>query len=201
MEPNILFKLKNNISPSAISELSKRYNENEIIFKKGIETAIYTVLIGLFLKIKENKSYETLLNSIEGPEIYSILNQNIGTQIENNPTFLTQGLKPLHMLFTHKKGRISEMISNEIGIQSETAIAVFNLSILLIISHLNDHQKKLKELQIELEEHKINLLNEIPVGIRVLLGYPTFENTALTIVTTTKKNKSFRSSFCNFFKN
>ena len=68
----------------------------------------------------------------------------------------------LKEIFTNKKGRISEMISNEVGIKSETAREILNFSALLVVSYLKNNIQLLDSLKLLLEDQKRDILNSIP---------------------------------------
>jgi len=80
------------------------------------------------------------------------------------------------MLFLNKKGRLSEMISNELVVKSETASAVFNLSIMVVLTYLKNKNQKANDLQVILGEQKIIISKAIPEGIQIMLGFSIGED-------------------------
>jgi len=175
MTPILLNQLRNLISSSLISKLSKRFDETETLLKKTVETSICTVLIGLSNIIENRHIYDKVIESITGSEFYTSLSLENGKLTSINSSFEREGSLPLNLIFSNKKGRISEMISNEIGIKSETAHAVLNLAVMVTFSHFLSEKQKAKNIQPALNDQKKLILSTIPEGIRVILGYSNFE--------------------------
>lgn len=172
MTPIFLNQLRSQISPPLISIFCKKYEENDILLKKSIDTSICTVLIGLNT-IKDNIIlYNNVIDSISFTEFYNSLEYDNGKLSSINYSFEHEGLVALNLIFSNKKGRISEMISNEIGIKSSTAGAVLNFAVMLILSNFKNREDDIQE---NLISEKKGLLSIIPEGIRIILGYPNFE--------------------------
>nr|WP_315199669.1 hypothetical protein [uncultured Flavobacterium sp.] len=152
----------------------KKYEENENLLKKSIDTSICTVLIGLDNIIENPSLYDNLIECITFTEFYKTIEYDNGKLSSINYSFEREGLIPLNLIFSSKKGRISEMISNEVGIKSATAGAVLNFAVMLILSHFKNEKQKIS-IQDNLNSDKKAILNTVPEGIRIILGYPNFE--------------------------
>ena len=176
MESNLLTQFRNYISPGLISSFSKKYEESDILLKKSFDAALSTILIGLYNRIDEVNLLQNVLKSIENSEFYNDIKFEKEVPLLINNSFLIEGHQPLSILFLNKKARLSEMISNEVGIKSETAFAVFNLSVMFILSYFRNKNIKSVDLQKNLEDQKNEILKKIPQGIRVILGYSQFES-------------------------
>jgi len=150
----------------------KKYKENEILLRKSIDTSICSVLIGLDNIIDNPLLYDNIIESIAFTEFYKTIEYDNGKLSTINYSFEDEGFTPLNLIFSAKKGRISEMISNEVGIKSETASAILNFAVMLILSHFKN--EKQKNIQINLNSEKKAILNTVPEGIRILLGYANF---------------------------
>lgn len=125
-------QLRGFISPFLVSKFSKEYNETEVLMKKSIETSISTILIGLNNKFDDKKLYDELMEYISNSEFYIDVKFEATKTLIINSSFNKEGCKPLNLIFSNKKDRISEMISNEIGVKSETASATLNFSAMLV---------------------------------------------------------------------
>ena len=100
----------------------------------------------------------------------------------------------LDWLFAVKKDRISEMISNEVGVRSETARIVLNVVSILIINDLKkDTPKKLISI---LESQSEVFCRLLPRGVKLILGLPNVDYTT----SIANENESSLFSF-SFFKN
>lgn len=173
MTPIFLNQLRSQLSPPLISMFCKKYEENDVLLKRSIDTSICTVLIGLNT-IRDNIAlYNKVIESITMTEFYNSLEYDNGKLSSINYSFEHEGLSPLNLIFSNKKERISEMISNEIGIKSGTAGAVLNFAVMLILSNFKN--KTDDTIQENLNSEKKGLLSIIPEGIRIILGYPNFE--------------------------
>ena len=62
------------------------------------------------------------------------------------------------------------------GIKSGTAGSILNFAVMLILFHFANESKKDRIIQEELISQKKAILNNVPEGIRVLLGYSDFES-------------------------
>ena len=67
------------------------------------------------------------------------------------------------------------MVSNEVGIKSETAREILNFSALLVMSYLRNNLQLLESLKLLLEDQKRDILNSIPPGIKIILGFSCHE--------------------------
>ncbi|REG96212.1 hypothetical protein [Flavobacterium aquicola] len=176
MTPILLNQLRSIITSPLISMFCKKYEENEMLLKKSIDTSICTVLIGLDNIIENPSLYEKIIECITFTEFYKTIEYDNGKLSSINYSFEREGFIPLNLIFSTKKGRISEMISNEVGIKSATAGAVLNFAVMLILSHFENEKQKTKSiLQNNLHSEKKAILSTIPEGIRIILGYPDFE--------------------------
>ncbi len=174
MTPILLNQLRSIITSPLISMFCKKYEENENLLKKSIDTSICTVLIGLDNIIENPSLYDNLIECITFTEFYKTIEYDNGKLSSINYSFEREGLIPLNLIFSSKKGRISEMISNEVGIKSATAGAVLNFAVMLILSHFKNEKQKIS-IQDNLNSDKKAILNTVPEGIRIILGYPNFE--------------------------
>lgn len=175
MTPILLNQLRSIITSPLISMFCKKYEENENLLKKSIDTSICTVLIGLDNIIENPSLYDNLIECIMFTEFYKTIEYDNGKLSSINYSFEREGFAPLNLIFSTKKGRISEMISNEVGIKSATAGAVLNFAVMLILSHLINEKQKTKNIQSDLNSDRKAILNTVPEGIRIILGYPNFE--------------------------
>ncbi|HKO78017.1 MAG TPA: hypothetical protein VJU52_12405 [Flavobacterium sp.] len=175
MTPILLLQLRSIITSPLISIFCKKFEENEILLRKSIDTSICTVLIGLENIMDNTILYDKIIDSITFTEFYKTTEFENGKISSINYSFEQEGFIPLNLIFSTKKGRISEMISNEIGIKSETAGAILNFAVMLILSHFVNERQKSAIIQNDLNSEKRVILNNVPEGIRVLLGYSNFE--------------------------
>jgi hypothetical protein len=170
----LLNQLRSIITSPLISIFCKKFEENEIVLRKSIDTSICTVLIGLETIMDNTVLYDKIIESITISEFYKTIEFENGKLTSINYSFEHEGSTPLNLIFSSKKGRISEMISNEIGVKSKTASAILNFAAMLILSHLKNENQKTKTIQGDLKNAKKAILNNVPEGLRVLLGYPNF---------------------------
>ena len=84
------------------------------------------------------------------------------------------------------------MISNEVGIKSETAREILNFSALLVVSYLRYNVQLIEGLKLLLEDQKRDILNSIPPGIKIILGFSCHE-------TVEDKNQSIGRSIFTLF--
>ncbi|PKB17105.1 hypothetical protein [Flavobacterium sp. 5] len=175
MTPILLNQLRSVITSPLIFKFCKKFEENEILLRKSIDTSICTVLIGLDNIIDNSSLYDKVIESITFTEFYKTIEYDNGKLSSINYSFEHEGFTPLNLIFSVKKGRISEMISNEVGVKSETAGAILNFAVMLILSHFKNEKQKTKKIQNDLNSEKKAILNTVPEGIRVILGYPNFE--------------------------
>ena len=186
-------QLRGFISPFLVSKFSKEYNESEVLMKKSIETSISTILIGLNNKFDDKNLYDELMEYISNSEFYIDVEFEATKTLIINSSFNKEGCKPLNLIFSNKKDRISEMISNEIGVKSETASAILNFSAMFVLSYCKSQNQNFKSLQLLLSDQKRIILSTMPEGIRLLLGVSTFE------IIEEKSETSFTSNFFSFF--
>jgi hypothetical protein len=175
MTPILLNQLRSIITSSLISIFCKKFEENEIVLRKSIDASICTVLIGLDNVLKNASLYDKIIDSVSNTEFYKSLEFENGKISSINYCFEQEGNIPLNLIFSIKKGRISEMISNEIGVKSETATAILNFAVMLILSHFKNEKHKEIIIQNAVSSEKNAIIRTIPEGIRVILGYPNFE--------------------------
>jgi hypothetical protein len=175
MTPILLNQLRSIITSSLISIFCKKFEENEIVLRKSIDASICTVLIGLDNVLKNASLYDKIIDSVSNTEFYKSLEFENGKISSINYCFEHEGNIPLNLIFSIKKGRISEMISNEIGVKSETATAILNFAVMLILSHFKNEKHKEIIIQSSVSSEKNAIIRTIPEGIRVILGYPNFE--------------------------
>jgi hypothetical protein len=186
-------QLRSFISPFLVSKFSKEYNESEVLMKKSIETSISTILIGLNNKFDDKNLYDELMEYISNSEFYIDVKFEATKTLIINSSFNKEGCKPLNLIFSNKKDRISEMISNEIGIKSETASAILNFSAMFVFSYFKSQNQNFKSLQLLINDQKRIILSTVPEGIRLLLGVSTFE------IIEEKSESSFASNIFSFF--
>ncbi|AOW08399.1 DUF937 domain-containing protein [Flavobacterium gilvum] len=175
MTPILLHQLRNVITSPLISIFCKKFEENELHLRKSIDASICTVLVGLEKIMDNSLLYDRILESITFTEFYKSTKFENGKISSINYSFEQEGGIPLNTLFSTKKERISEMISNEVGIKSGTACAILNFAAMLILLHLANEKQKTGISQNDLNSQKKLILNNVPEGIRVLLGYSDFE--------------------------
>jgi hypothetical protein len=196
MAPILLSQLRSTISSSLISIFCKKFEENEIALRKSIDASICTVLIGLDSIIKTNVLYDKIIDSISNSNFYKTIEFENGKLSSINYSFEEEGFIPLNLIFSIKRSRISEMISNEIGVKSETAKALLNFAVMLTLSHLKNEKQKVKFLQSTLDSEKSNIIKALPTGIRVILGYSNF---VCEDYNETDSFPSIKSNFINQF--
>ena len=186
-------QLRGFISPFLVSKLSREYNESEVLMKKSIETSISTILIGLNNKFDDKNLYDELMEYIANSEFYLDFKIEATKIVVINSSFNKEGFKPLNLIFSNKKERISEMISNEIGVKSETASAILNFSVMFVCSYLKNQNQNFKSLQLLINEQKRMIMSTMPEGIRLLLGVSTVE------IVEEKSKRNFASNIYSFF--
>lgn len=196
MNPNLQIELRRFISSNVVSKLNKFYFENDALLIKAIDASIGTILIGAHNKIHEVELYNELIDIVEVTEFYKEIDFESGRLLSVNDCYKNEGNKLLKRIFDNKKSRISEMVSNEIGIKSETAREVLNFSALLVFSYFNYKKQLREDLQSTLEEQKRGVLNSIPLGIKIILGFSSYE-----VVEEKSKSKFSNSIFNHIFSN
>lgn len=175
MTPNLQIELRRFISSNVISKLNKFYYENDALLIKAIDVAIGTVLMGCYNNM-DDKSFKKMIKSLETTLFYKEIDFVSGRILSVDDCYKTEGNVFLEELFTNKNGRITEMISNEVGIKSETAREVLNFSVLLTLSYLNYNSEITSSLKLLLDEQKREILNSIPPGIKIILGFSCYES-------------------------
>jgi len=194
MTPILLNQLRGIITSPLISIFCKKFGENEILLRKSIDASICTVLIGLNNIIEDSILYNKVIESITSSEFYKTIEFDNKQLSSINYSFEQEGFTPLQLIFSAKKERVSEMISNEIGVKSETAGAILNFAVMLILSHLKNENQKTNKIQNDLNLEKKLILNTVPEGIRIILGYSNFEceESYYSHATLTKTNSKTR---------
>jgi hypothetical protein len=201
MTPILLLQLRNIITSPLISIFCKRFEENELLLRKSIDASICTVLVGLENLMDNTTLYDKLVDSITHTEFYKTTEFENGKISSINYSFEQEGFTPLNMIFSNKKARISEMISNEVGIKSGTSGAILNFAVMLVLSHFANEKQKSAIIRNDLNTQKKLILNNVPEGIRVLLGYPNFEYEDGYSDSNTAVKTNTKSYFLNkFFK-
>lgn len=176
MTPNLQIELRRFISSNVVSKLNKFYFENDALLIKGIDVSIGTVLMGLYNRAEESGFYKELTTLIaDDSTFYQEVDFASGRILSVDDCYRLEGNALLKGIFTEKKGRISEMISNEVGIKSETAREILNFSALLVVSYLKNNLQLLDSLKLLLEEQKREILNSIQPGIKIILGFSCHE--------------------------
>lgn len=201
MAPILLLQLRNIITSPLISIFCKKFEENELLLRRSIDASICTVLLGLENIMNNAVLYDKIIESITFTEFYKNTEFESGKISSINYAFEQEGYAPLNTIFSTKQARISEMISNEIGIKSGTAGAILNFSVMLILLHLKNEKQKSSTIQDDFNSQKKVILNNVPEGIRVLLGYSNFEcEEAYADSTTLVKTKPKPHFFYKIFK-
>lgn len=195
MIPNLQIELRRFISSNVISKLNKFYYENDALLIKGIDVAIGTVLMGCY-NCKDEKSFKKTIKSLENTSFYKEIDFASGRILSVDDCYKSEGNVFLEELFTNKKARITEMISNEVGIKSETAREILNFSVLLTLSYLKNNTELTASLKLLLDEQKREILNSIPPGIKIILGFSCYESSIEE-----KTNSRFGKTIFNFFGN
>lgn len=176
MTPNLQIELRRFISSNVVSKLNKFYFENDALLIKGIDVSIGTILMGLYNKAEESDFYSEIVSMIkEDSTFYQEIDFNAGRILSVDDCYRLEGNILLKELFSNKKGRISEMVSNEVGIKSETAREILNFSALLVMSYLRYNLQLIEGLKLLLEDQKRDILNSIPPGIKIILGFSCYE--------------------------
>ncbi|PWB24941.1 DUF937 domain-containing protein [Flavobacterium sp. HTF] len=177
MTPNLQIELRRFISSNVVSKLNKFYFENDALLIKGIDVSIGTVLMGLYNKAEESGFYKEIVTLVgDNSTFYGEVDFASGRILSVDDCYRLEGNDLLKEIFSNKKGRISEMISNEVGIKSETAREILNFSALLVVSYLKNNIQILDSLKLLLEEQKRDILNSIHPGIKIILGFSCYES-------------------------
>jgi len=193
MTPNLQIELRRFISSNVVSKLNKFYFENDALLIKGIDVSIGTILMGLYNKAEESDFYTEIVSMLkEDSTFYQEVDFNAGRILSVDDCYRLEGNVFLKELFSNKKGRISEMVSNEVGIKSETAREILNFSALLVVSYLRNNLQLVESLKLLLEDQKRDILNSIPPGIKIILGFSCYE-------TVEDKNQSIGRSIFTLF--
>ncbi len=193
MTPNLQIELRRFISSNVVSKLNKFYFENDALLIKGIDVSIGTILMGLYNKAEESDFYSEIVSLIkEDSTFYQEVDFNAGRILSVDDCYRLEGNVLLKELFENKKGRISEMVSNEVGIKSETAREILNFSALLVMSYLRFNLQLIESLKLLLDDQKRDILNSIPPGIKIILGFSNYE-------TVEEKNQSIGRSIFTLF--
>ncbi len=193
MTPNLQIELRRFISSNVVSKLNKFYFENDALLIKGIDVSIGTILMGLYNKAEESDFYSEIVSLIqEDSTFYQEVDFNAGRILSVDDCYRLEGNILLKELFSNKKGRISEMVSNEVGIKSETAREILNFSALLVMSYLRYNLQLIESLKLLLDDQKRDILNSIPPGIKIILGFSSYE-------TVEDKNQSIGRSIFTLF--
>ncbi|MNE09527.1 hypothetical protein D3C80_1022010 [compost metagenome] len=149
--------------------------------------------MGLYSKAEESDFYSEIVSLIqEDSTFYQEVDFNAGRILSVDDCYRLEGNVLLKELFSNKKGRISEMVSNEVGIKSETAREILNFSALLVMSYLRYNLQLIESLKLLLEDQKRDILNSIPPGIKIILGFSNYE-------TVEDKNQSIGRSIFTLF--
>jgi hypothetical protein len=193
MTPNLQIELRRFISSNVVSKLNKFYFENDALLIKGIDVSIGTVLMGLYNKAEESGFYKNIVTLLEdNSTFYGEVDFTSGRILSVDDCYRIEGNELLKEIFSNKKGRISEMISNEVGIKSETAREILNFSALLVVSYLKNNAQLIKNLKLLLEDQKRDILNSIQPGIKIILGFSCHE-------TVEEKNQAMGRSVFTLF--
>lgn len=197
MIPNLQIELRRFISSNVISKLNKFYYENDALLIKGIDVSIGTVLMGCY-SYTDEKSFKKMIKSLENTFFFKEIDFVAERILSVDDCYKTEGNTFLELLFANKKARITEMISNEVGIKSETAREILNFSVLLTLSYLKQNSEITANLKLLLEEQKREILNSIPPGIKIILGFSCYETSSVEVKTTHPRTGK---SIFNFFGN
>lgn len=194
MTPNLQIELRRFISSNVISKLNKFYFENDALLIKAIDVSLGTVLMGYYNNFDE-KTLEEMTEIVQDTTFYKEVDFTSSRILSVDDNYKLEGNHLLEQIFTTKKARITEMISNEVGIKSETAREVLNFSTLLIISYLKYNAEVTSSLKLLLDEQKRDILNSIPPGIKIILGFSCYETVE------EKNNSRIARSIFNLFGN
>nr|WP_294925446.1 DUF937 domain-containing protein [uncultured Flavobacterium sp.] len=194
MTPNLQIELRRFISSNVISKLNKFYFENDALLIKAIDVSLGTVLMGFYNNFDEEKLQE-MTDLVQNSTFYKEVDFTSSRILSVDENYKLEGNPLLEQIFTTKKSRITEMISNEVGIKSETAREVLNFSALLIISYLNNNPELTSSLKLLLDDQQRDILNSIPPGIKIILGFSCYETVE------EKNNSRFSRSIFNLFGN
>ncbi|MBZ4041603.1 DUF937 domain-containing protein [Flavobacterium hibisci] len=194
MTPNLQIELRRFISSNVISKLNKFYFENDALLIKAIDVSLGTVLMGCYNNFDE-KALAEMTDLVPDSTFYKEVDFTSSRILSVDENYKSEGNRFLEKIFTSKKARITEMISNEVGIKSETAREVLNFSTLLILSYLKYNAEVASSLKLLLDEQKRDILNSIPPGIKIILGFSCYETVE------EKNNSRFARSIFNLFGN
>ena len=197
MTPNLQIELRRFISSNVISKLNKFYYENDALLIKAIDVSLGTVLMGCYNNFDE-KSLEEMTELVQDSVFYKEIDFASARILSVDENYKLEGNSFLEQIFSNKKSRITEMISNEVGIKSETAREVLNFSTLLIVSYLKSNAQLISGLKLLLDDQKRDILNSIPPGIKIILGFSYYETVEeKSNVTATRFTKSIFNLFGN----
>jgi hypothetical protein len=162
----LLHPFKDLVSNDLFVKLASRCDEQENQLKKAFEVCICTLLVG----IKNCKDLEVLLKAVDEIEV------SFEKQLDDfytHENLFSEAFVYLNRLFPNKKERLSEMISNEMCIKSESARVLFNVVTLLVLANL---KKEVPEnLFSLLDKEAQTLYGILPRGVRLILGIPNAE--------------------------
>jgi hypothetical protein len=193
MIPNLQIELRRFVSPNVVLRLNKFYDEKEPLLNKAIDASVATILIGACNKIGQLKLYEDMMRRIGESEFYKEIDFDAAELLSVEDCYSDEGDDLLNLIFEHKKERITEMVSNETGIKSETAREVLNFSALLVLSYFKNKKQLVDSFNFLLEEQKRGILNTIPYGVKMILGFPHLDPIE------EKEESSSSYSFFSFF--
>ncbi|MEO8240468.1 MAG: DUF937 domain-containing protein [Flavobacterium sp.] len=196
MTPNLQIELRRFISSNVVSKLNKFYYENDALLIKAIDVSLGTVLMGCYNNFDE-KSLEEMTEHVQNSIFYKEIDFTSARILSVDENYKFEGNPFLEQIFANKKGRITEMVSNEVGIKSETAREVLNFSTLLIVSYLKYNAQLISGLKLLLDDQKRDILNSIPPGIKIILGFSCYETVEEKSNPTTRFTKSIFNLFGN----
>ncbi|OAZ03967.1 DUF937 domain-containing protein [Flavobacterium succinicans] len=163
---NLVSHFKNLISNDLFLRMSVYLDEKDASLRKAIETSICTVLVG----VEKSIDFQGILCSLE--ELDVVDEQGMDGLHSNGMSF-SSGQLFLDKLFSSKKDRIYEMISNEVCVKSETARAILNLVAMVILANLKKEPPK--NLRSLLESQSHTLYGYLPRGVKLILGIPNVD--------------------------
>ncbi|MCZ8230218.1 DUF937 domain-containing protein [Flavobacterium sp.] len=163
---NLVSHFKNLISNDLFLRMSVYLDEKDTLLRKAIETSICTVLVG----VEKSIDFQGLLHSLDELDV---VDEQEMDGLHSSGLLFSSGQLFLDKLFSAKKDRISEMISNEVCVKSETARAILNLVAMVILANLKKEPPK--NLRSLLESQSHTLYGYLPRGVKLILGIPNVD--------------------------
>ena len=158
---DVILYFKNLIPQELVGKLSSSFDERESQVRQAIEVSICSVLLG----IKNCTDLGFLVT--HSRELEDVYEWDLCEFLQHEATYFDRNYF-LNRLFPGKRDRVSEMISNELCVKSESSRVILNLVSLLVLNNLKNEASG-KMLSIQETELQV-FCRFLPAGVRVILG-------------------------------